>query len=75
MSIYRTKKWLEFLGTKNVCGYQRICSDHFEEKCLKNIYPRRLLWKDAIPTINTRNLSSSESRLEEDEIFNNCKKK
>ncbi|TGZ36976.1 hypothetical protein DBV15_12746 [Temnothorax longispinosus] len=66
-----TQKWLEFLGTKNVSGYQRICSDHFEEKCFKKIYPRRLLRNDAIPTINIRNLSPSENRLEEDVISNN----
>lgn len=75
MCIYRTEKWFEFLGTKHVSNYQRICSDHFEEKCFQKIYPRRLLWKNSIPTI--KNLSLLENRLEEQEISNDktCKKK
>lgn len=72
MSIYRAQKWLEFVCIKKVCSYQRICSDHFEEKCFKKIYPRRLLWNNVIPTI--RNVSPSENSLEEDMISNTCKK-
>jgi len=72
MCPFRTEKWFEFLNTKNVCKYQRICSDHFEEKCLKKKYPR-LLWNNAVSTI--RNLSPLDNRSEEDMICKICKKK
>jgi len=65
MFIYRAQKWLEFLNVENVCNYQRICLGHFEEKCFKKIYPRRLLRNDPIPTIMRNDLPSLENNLEE----------
>lgn len=58
--IYRRKKWQEFAGVqRDPSNHLRICSDHFESKCIRKKYPRPLLVHGAIPTIKPHRKSPS----------------
>jgi len=54
------KKWQEFAGVQgDPPNHLRICSDHFESKCIRKKYPRPLLVHGAIPTIKPHRKSPS----------------
>lgn len=58
--IYRRKKWQEFACVQGEPpNHLRICSDHFESKCIRKKYPRPLLVHGAIPTIKPHRKSPS----------------
>lgn len=57
--ICRRKKWQEFADMqRDPPNHFRICSDHFEPKCIRKKYPRPLLVHGAIPTIKPHQKSS-----------------
>nr|XP_046490617.1 uncharacterized protein LOC124223045 [Neodiprion pinetum] len=45
------KKWREFAKVPGSPTHLRICSDHFEPKCIRKKCPRPLLFPKSIPTI------------------------
>ncbi|XP_036147583.1 uncharacterized protein LOC105832622 [Monomorium pharaonis] len=54
------KKWQEFAGVQgDPLNHLRICSDHFESKCIRKKYPRPLLVRGAMPTIKPHRKSPS----------------
>lgn len=54
-------------------SHLRICSDHFESKCIRKKYPRPLLVRGAIPTLGKPSSPSTSSRsdLANDEGIDN----